>query len=63
MMRVIISLNFMNIKATLLQHGSAYAGTMEPTGHAQAQSLQDFAISASSVMCANFREFSSLPSP
>lgn len=39
MMRAMIPPNFMNIKATLSQHGHAFGGAMELPGHTQAQSL------------------------
>lgn len=53
----------LNIKVTLSQHGPAFGGAMEPAGHARAQSIQNFAIFYSSDVCANFREFLSIPSP
>ena len=62
MMRAMNPVNFTDIKGTLFQNGPEFWDALEPTGHAQAQSPQNFAIFASSDVCANFREFSSVPS-
>lgn len=61
MSRMMSALNIMNIKADLSQHGIAFGGAMESTGHAWAMSLQNCAIFTSTDMYANFHEFSAPP--